>query len=149
MTYKRMPFGIPNAGATFQRVMDMEFQGLIYKLVLIYLDDITVFSKNANENLSHLKQVFERCREFGISLNPKKCIFVVHEGKLIGHIVSKQGITIDLERVSVILAFPLPNHKKGLQRFLGRINFLRRFILDIANLLKPLTAMLKKNAIFS
>lgn len=148
MAYKRMPFGLSNVGATFQRAMDMAFKGLIHKLVLIYLD-ATVFSKKVDEHLAHLKQVFESCREYGISLNPKKCIFVVYEGKLLRHIVSKQGITIDPKRVSAILDLPLPNHKKGLQIFLGRINFVRRFILDIANLLKPLISMLKKNASFS
>jgi len=149
MAYRRMPFGLSNASSTFQRAMDMAFKGLMYKLVLVYLDDITVFSKNASEHLSHLRLVFERCREFGISLNPKKCIFVVHEGKLLGHIVSKEGVTIDKERIHAILQLPLPSHKKGLQCFIGRINFLRRFIPDIANLLKPLTSMLKKNITFS
>lgn len=122
---------------------------MIRKLVLIYLDDVTVFLKKVDEHLAHLKQVFERCREYGISINPKKCIFVVHEGKLLGHIVSKQGITIDPERVSAILDLPLPSHKKGQQIFLVRINFVRRFIPDIANCLKPLTVMLKKNVCFS
>lgn len=149
MAYKRMPFGLSNASSTFQRAMDMVFKGLLYKLVLVYLDDITFFSKNATEHLSHLRQVLERCKEFGISLNPRKCIFVVHEGKLLGHIVSKEGITIDEERVRAILELPLPSHKKGLQSFIGRINFLRRFIPNIANLLKPLTSMLKKNTVFS
>ena len=113
----------------------MAFQSFINNIMLIYLDDIIVYSKNAGEHLSHLKQVFKKCREFGISLNLKKSIFAVHEGKLLGHIVSKQGITIDPERVRAILELPLPNHKKGLQRFLSQINFLRRFILDVTNLL--------------
>lgn len=76
MAYKRMDFGMSNAGATFQRVMYMDFQGSINKIVLIYLDNVTIFSKNVDEHLSHLKQVFERCREFGISLNLKKSTFV-------------------------------------------------------------------------
>lgn len=87
--------------------------------------------------------------EYGISHNPKKSIFAVHEGKLLGHIVSKQGITIDPKRVKAILELTLPNHKKGLQSFLGRIKFLRRFIPNVANLLQPLTAMLKKNVVFN
>lgn len=82
--------------------------------MLVYLDDITAYSKNADEHLSHLKQVFEKCREYGISLNPIKSIFAVHEGKLLGHIVSIDEVTIDPERVKAILELPLPNHKKGL-----------------------------------
>ena len=89
MAYKRMPFGLSNADTTFQRAMDMAFQSLINKIMLIYLDDITVYSKNVDEHLLHLRQVFEKCREFDISLNENKSIFVVHEGKLLGHIVSK------------------------------------------------------------
>lgn len=89
MAYKRMPFGLSNVGSTFQKAMDMVFKGLMYKLVLVYLDDITLFSKNFDEYLSHLKQVFERCKEYGISLDPKKCISIVQEGELLGIIVSK------------------------------------------------------------
>jgi len=87
MAYRRMPFGLSNASSTFQRAMDMAFKDLLYKLVLVYLDDIMVFSKNASEHLSHLRFVFERYKEFKISLNPRKCIFTVHEGKLLGHVV--------------------------------------------------------------
>ncbi|XP_059073533.1 uncharacterized protein LOC131874261 [Cryptomeria japonica] len=98
MAYEKIPFGLSNAGATFQRAMDMAFYGLMYKFVLVYLDDITVYSKNSVEHLAHLKKLFERCREYGISLNPNKYVFYVHEGKLLGYVVSNEGITIDLKR---------------------------------------------------
>ncbi|KAH9326344.1 hypothetical protein KI387_006522 [Taxus chinensis] len=143
-----MPFGLSNAGATFQREMDMAFKGLINKIVLIYLDDITVFSKNAADHLFHLRQVFQRCRSFGVSLNPKKCIFLAHEGKLLGHIVSKEGLEIDPERVQAIRALPLPSHKKALQSFLGKINFFHRFVPNFSALVKPITLMLKKSLAF-
>lgn len=84
-----------------------------------------------------------------MSLNPAKCVFATNKGKLLGHIVSKDGLTIDLERVKAILSLPLPHHKKGLQSFLGRINFVKRFIPSLATMVKPLTAMLKKNMSFS
>ena len=100
--YRKMPFGLINAGATFQRAMDIAFRGLIDQFVVIYLDDITVFSKNRVDHLTHLRRVFERCRKYGISLNPKKSIFVVTEGKLLGFVVSKQGINIDPERTQAI-----------------------------------------------
>ena len=76
-------------------------------------------------------------------------MFATDKGKLLGHIVSKDGLTIDLERVRSILSLPLPNHKKGLKSFLGRINFLKRFIHSLTTLVKPLIAMLKKNISFS
>ena len=118
-----MPFGLINAGATFQRAMDIAFCGLIGRSALVYLDDITIFSKKREEHTFHRKQNFERCRKYGISLNPKKCVFVVREGNLLGHVVSKKGISIDLERIKSIEQIPLPHNKKGMQSFMGTINF--------------------------
>jgi len=97
--YIRMPFGLTNVGATFQRAMDYAFKGLIGKIIEIYQDDLTVFSKDGITHIGHLKQVFDRCREFGISLNPAKSVFGVTEGKLLGHIISKNGIKIDPEEL--------------------------------------------------
>ena len=89
-----MPFGLINAGATFQRAMDIDFHGLIGHSVVVYLDHVTIFSKNREEHAFHLKQIFKCCRKYGISLNPKKCVFAVIEGKLLGHVVSKKGISL-------------------------------------------------------
>ena len=100
--YRRMPFGIINAGATFQRAMDIAFRGLIGRSVVVYLDDVTIFSKKREEHAFHLKQIFEHCWKYGISLNPKKCVFAVIEGKLLGHVVSKKGISIDPEMIKAI-----------------------------------------------
>ena len=76
-SYRRIPFGLINAGATFQRDMDIAFHGLIGRSAVVYLDDIMIFSKKREEHASHLKQIFERCRKYGISLNPKKYVFAV------------------------------------------------------------------------
>jgi hypothetical protein len=86
--YDKMPFGLMNAGETFQRAMDIAFIGEKDKFVVIYLDEITVFSKSNKEHFHHLKKVFLKCIRFGLSLNPKKSLFVMKEGKLLGHIVS-------------------------------------------------------------
>jgi hypothetical protein len=75
-----MLFGLINVGATFQRAMDIAFRGLINQLVIVYLDDVNVFSKNKNGHLAHLRAVLQRCRKYGISLNPKKSIFAVEQG---------------------------------------------------------------------
>ena len=107
-----------NTGATFQKVMEMAFKNMIERFVLVYLEDIIVYSKDVEEYFGHLKQVFIRCREYGVSLNPNKCVFTTNQGKLLGNIVSKDGLTIDLERTKEILALSLPSHKKGLQSFL-------------------------------
>ena len=97
MAYQKMSFGFSNSSATFQKAMDKAFLTLMYRFVLVYLDDITIFSKNASNHFQHLRVIFERCREYGILLNPKKSVFSVHEGKLLGFIVSKEGVTIEPE----------------------------------------------------
>jgi hypothetical protein len=81
ISYKRMPFGLINVGATFQRAMDVAFWGLINKCVVVYLDDVIVYSKDRADHIAHLTQIFERCQKYGISLNPKNTIFGVEEGK--------------------------------------------------------------------
>jgi ribonuclease HI len=143
--YVKMPFGLMNAGATFQRAMDITFMEEAGKFIVIYLDDVTMFSKSDDEHLGHLRRVFEKCRRFGISLNPKKCLFGLEEGKLLGHIMSKDGIRIDPSRIEAILKVEHPRNLKELQFFIGQINFLRRFIPNLAELLRNITNMLKKD----
>ena len=96
--YLKMPFGLTNVGATFQCTMDIAFHGLLGKSVVVFLDNITMFSKKREEHIVHLRQIFDWCRRYGISLNPKKSIFCVIEGKLLGFVVSKDGTMIDPKR---------------------------------------------------
>ncbi len=126
--YHKIPFGFMNVGETFQRAMDIAFVGEKDKFVLIYLDDITVFSHSHSDHLLHLRKAFEKCRKYGISLNPKKSFFALKEGKLLGHIVSSEGVKIDPKRVEAIQNLSLPRSKKDVQYFLDTINFIRRFI---------------------
>ena len=97
--YNKMPFGLMNAGATFQRAMDIAFVGEREKFVVIYLDDITLFLDSNENHLKHLEQTFSKCKKFGLSLNPKKYHFSMQEGMLLGHIVSADGIKSDPKRV--------------------------------------------------
>ena len=90
--YVKIPFGLTNAGATFQKAMDIAFAKEVHDFIVIYLDVITVFSKSDNQHLDHLKQVFIKCRKYQIFLNPKKSLFGLEEGKLLGHIISEDGI---------------------------------------------------------
>jgi hypothetical protein len=144
--YAKIPFGLMNAGETFQRAMDIAFADEKDKFIVIYLDDITVFSNSDDEHLKHLKRVFQKCRRFGISLNPKKSNFGMQEGKLLGHIISKEGIKIDPNRVAAILKIDTPRSKKEVQSFLGRVNFLRRFIPNLEEIIKFITSMLRKGS---
>ena len=146
--YAKIPFGLMNAGATFKREMDIAFSEEKDKYVVIYLDDITVFSKTDPDHLQHLRKVFLKCRKFGISLNPKKSHFAMKEGKLLGHIISKRSIKIDPDEVASIQQIGLPINKKEIQPFLGKVNFLRRFIANFVEVVKYINSMLKRDNTF-
>jgi hypothetical protein len=145
--YDKMPFGLMNAGATFHRAMEISFVVEKDKFMVIYLDDITIFSKTDDEHLQHLEQVFKKWRRYGISLNPRKSHFSMPEGKLLGHIISEGGIKIDPKRVCSIQQIEIPRNKKVVQSFIGKINFLRCFVPNFVEILKPITNMLKKDVV--
>src|ERR1700735_2074124 len=144
--YAKMPFGLKNEGATFQRAMDMAFANKKDVFLVVYLDDLTVFSNSDEEHLYHLKVVFQKCRKYGISLNPKKSLLAMDEGKLLGHIISKDGIRVDPARVEAIQQIEQPQNKKEIQSFNGKLNFLRHFIPNLAKHLREITSMLKKDS---
>jgi hypothetical protein len=104
--------------------MDYAFRDLMGKIIEIYQDDLIVFSKDRKSHVEHLRQVFERCCKYGISLNPKKSIFGVLEGNILGHIVTKDGVKVDPERIKGIKEISLPRTQKALQSFFGKINFI-------------------------
>lgn len=124
--------------------MDIAFLEEIGYLIVIYLDDIIVYSKTYEEHLIHLRKVFEKCRIFGLSLKSKKTLFGLQEGKLLRHIISEEGISIDLKGIDGIFQIIHPRNIKELQSFIGKINFLRRFIPNLAKILRNITNMLKK-----
>jgi hypothetical protein len=100
--YEKMPFGLMNARGTFQRAMDIAFVGEKDRFMVIYLDEITIFSESDEQHLQHLEQVFKKCRRYGVSLNPRKSHFSMPKGKIMGHIISAIGIKIDPKRVYAI-----------------------------------------------
>jgi hypothetical protein len=104
--YNKMPFGLINVVNTFQRTMAISFKGLLGNIIAFYFDDQTVFSKEWSSHFDHLRQFLLRCRKFGISLNPNKAIFGVMEGNSLGHIVSREGVKVDPERLIEIKIFP-------------------------------------------
>jgi hypothetical protein len=124
--------------------MDIAFIGEKDKFVVIYLDDITIFSRYDKENCYHLRKVFLKCIRFGLSLNPKKYLFSMQGGKILGHIVSAEGVKIDLNRVEAIQSLSPPISRKEVQSFLSKINFLRRFVSNFFELVKYITSMLRK-----
>jgi hypothetical protein len=126
--------------------MDIAFVGEKDKFVLIYLVDITVYSRSHEEHLKHLKRVFLKCRQFRISLNPQKSQFSLNKGNLLGHIVKAKGVKIDPALVEAIQKLSIPRSKKDIQSLLSKINFVRRFIPNFAELVKHITSMLKKGS---
>jgi len=124
--------------------MDIDFVDEKDGFLVIYFDDITMYSKFDEDHLQHLRIVFEKCRKYGISLNPKKSLFGMEKGKMLGHIISKDGIRIDPLKIKAIQKVDIPRNKKEIHSFLGRINFLRRFIPNLAEIIRFISNMLKK-----
>lgn len=121
-----MTFGLCNAGQTFQRFMHMVLRGLPF--VIVYLDDILIFSKSSKEHREHLKIVLQRLRDYGLIINLEKCVFGKSQVKFLGHLINSQGVQPLPEKVEAIRSFPKPKTQKQLRRFLSTLNFYRRFI---------------------
>ncbi|CAL9029903.1 unnamed protein product, partial [Prunus brigantina] len=138
-----MPFGLKNAGATYQRAMNLIFHDLIGRTVEVYIDDVVVKSPSKADHPGHLRQAFARMRSHGLKMNPKKCAFGVTAGNFLGFLVHQRGIEIDKSKATAIMAAPAPKTKKELQSFLGKVNFLRRFISNLAGKIRPLSPLLK------
>ena len=138
-----MPFGLTNAPATFQRYMDVVLAGLKWKSVLVYLDDIGIFSQTFEEHLGHLREVFERLRKYNLRLKPSKCNFFQREFKYLGHIISAEGIGCDPDKVKAILEMPAPKSVKQVRSFVGKCNYYREMLENYAIKCKPLYELLK------
>ncbi|KAF9762429.1 Retrovirus-related Pol polyprotein from transposon [Nosema granulosis] len=141
--FNRMPFGLCNAPATFQRTMDKILREERGVYVIPYLDDIVVYSKNLEEHKEHIMNVLNKLKEAGISLNRKKCKFAQTEIKILGTVVSKDKIRPDPDKVKAIREFPMPLTIRELRSFLGIANYCREYIVDYAKMLKPLFDLLK------
>jgi hypothetical protein len=139
--FLKMPFGLKNAAQTFQRMMDRIFNGVPF--VFIYLDDILIFSPGLATHLEHLHHVLQLLENHGLIINPAKCIFAAPSVEFLGHQVDAHGLVPLSRHVTALQDIPQPGDIPGLQRFLGLINFYRRFLPGIAGTLRPLTDALK------
>ena len=146
--FKVMPFGLCNAPATFQRLMDSVLAGLQWSTCLVYLDDIIIVGKTFADHLNNLRQVFDRIRGAGLKLQPAKCVLCTHEVTFLGHIVSAAGITTDPSKTDKVTSWPTPTTKREVQQFLGLANYYRRFIKHFASIAKPLHRLTEKTASF-
>nr|GEZ62924.1 reverse transcriptase domain-containing protein [Tanacetum cinerariifolium] len=128
--YRRMPFGLCNAPDTFQRCMMAIFHDMIEKTMEVFMDDFSVFENSSQSHLSHLEKILKRCEDTNLCLNWEKSHFMVKEGIVIGHKISKEGIEVDKAKVDVITKLPHPTTIKGIRSFLGHAGFYQRFIKD-------------------
>ncbi|BHF62249.1 hypothetical protein SprV_0200523000 [Sparganum proliferum] len=135
--FVRMPFGLRNDAQTFQRLIDHVLRGLPF--VYAYIDDLLVASRNEEEHKEHLALVFDRLDKFGVVINPSKCVFGVPSLEFLGHQVDSEGLRPLPYKVDAFRNFPPPTSKRQLQRFLGMVNFYRRFLPNCADLMLPLT----------
>ncbi|GJY72174.1 reverse transcriptase domain-containing protein [Tanacetum coccineum] len=146
--YRRMPFGLCNAPGTFQRCMVAIFHDMIEKTMEIFMDDFSVFGDSFSSCLSHLDMMLKRCEDTNLVLNWEKCHFMVKEGIILGHKISKYGIEVDKAKVDVIAKLPPPTTVKGIRSFLGHAGFYRRFIQDFSKIARPMTHLLEKDIPF-
>ena len=146
--YKVVPFGLKNADATYQRTMTLIFGDMLHKQVEDYVDDLVVKAKNPFEHLLYLRQVFERCREHNLRMNPSKCAFGVSSGKFLGFLVLHRGINLDPTKANAIATLSPSTTLKELRSFVGKVSYLSRFIPRLAEILKPLIEQTKKGVTF-
>ena len=147
-TFKRMPLGLCNAPATFQRCMIVIFSDFLGDSLEVFMDDFSVFGNDFKSCLSHLTKILEVCIKKRLVLSWEKSHFMVREGVVLGHIVSGKGLEVDKAKIEVIQNLSLPSTLKDLRSFLEHVSFYRRFIQDFAKVSKPLTTLLCKDKDF-
>lgn len=143
--YRVLPFGLTNAPATFQTVMNDILRPYLNKFVLVYLDDIMVFSKTAEEHEQHLRLVLQALRNNQLYANAKKCKLNVREVEFLGHVVSRDGLKVDPKKTQAVNDWPRPTDLTQLRGFLGLSNYFRRFIKDYSKVVRPLTMLTRKD----
>ena len=143
-----MPFGLCNAGASFQRLMDIVISGLHPELCLVYLDDIIVFSRTIPEHLERLQLVLTQIQDAGLKLKPEKCSLLQKQVSFLGHLVSEVRISTDERKIDAIFTWPTPISVRELRSFLGLASYYRRFIEHFASIATLLHRLVKSNGAF-
>lgn len=140
-----MPFGLSNAPSTFMRLMNHILRPYISKFVVVYFDDILIYSTSLLDHVTHLEQVLETLRQEGLYANLKKCTFCTDKLVFLGFVVSSQGLQVDEEKVKAIQEWPTPTNISQVRSFHGLASFYRRFVKDFSSIAAPLTAVVKKS----
>ncbi|MGH0152770.1 UNVERIFIED_CONTAM: hypothetical protein FKN15_039155 [Acipenser sinensis] len=140
--FERMPFGLCNAPATFQRLMECCLGEQNFESLLIYLDDVIVYSPDFVSHLKHLEFVFSRLQHNGLKLKPSKCCLLKKHVQYLGHIVSESGVQADPKKIEVVQCWSSPTTVKELRSFLGFVGYYRRYIKNFSRVASPLHALL-------
>ena len=140
--FKRMPYGLKNAGACFQRNINLILSRL-NAFTYVYMDDVIIFSSTVDEHIDHLEQLFQTLSKHKILVNSEKCIFGKDSVKFLGHQVTSKGLSIPKDKVESVLNYPRPNNVKELEKFLGMFAFLHRFIKKASTIVAPLQDLRK------
>ena len=141
--YARLPFGLSNSSASFQRMMEYILRDLLPHLCLVYIDDVIIHSYNNEEHLDSLAKVFRSLRKYNIKLKPSKCTFFKTKLNFLGHTISDEGICADVDKVKAIQDWKAPTSVKQVRQFQGLAGFLRRYIANFASIAQPITDLLK------
>lgn len=142
--YTRMPFGLKNAPATFQRHMNVVLAGLIGKICFVYMDDIIVFSTSLEEHCVNLSKVFDALSAANLKIQLDKSEFLKKEVAFLGHVITDEGVKPNPDKIDAIQNWPIPKTEKQIKEFLGTIGYYRKFIQDFSKITKPLTQCLRK-----
>nr|KYP32420.1 Retrovirus-related Pol polyprotein from transposon 17.6 [Cajanus cajan] len=140
-----MPFGLTNAPSTFMRLMNHVLRDCIGKFVVVYFDDILIYSRCLSDHIGHLRQVFDILRKNKLFGNLEKCTFCVDSVVFLGFIISKKGVHVDPEKIKVIQEWPTPKSVGDIRSFHGLASFYRRFVPNFSTLASPLNDLVKKN----
>ena len=143
-----LPFGLCNAPATFERLMDLVMSGLNYESLLVYLDDIIVFSETLEVHLVRLELVFFRLEAAGLKLKASKCHIMQQEVLFLGHVVTPQGIATDPDKIKLVTEWPTPRNLREVRSFVGLCSYYRRYVKDFARVAEPLHGLTRKNVRF-
>ena len=146
--FRVMPFGLCNAPATFERLMDRVLCSMRWSRCLVYLDDVISFGKSVPQAIWHLEEVLARLSEFGLQLKAKKCTFMQTEVGFLGHIVGRSGLACDPNKLSAVRDWHEPTKLKGVRQFIGFVGYYRRFVKDFAKLADPLVSLTRKGVPF-
>ena len=144
--YKVMPFGLKNAGATYQRAMQKIFDNVLHKYMECYVDDLVVKTKRRENHLVDLRFEFNRLRKYLLKMNRRKCAFGVTSGKFLGFIVRHHGIEIDQSKIEAIQKMPEPKNLRELRGLQGKLAYIRRFISNLAGRCQPFNRLMKKRS---